>query len=155
LGGQASGERNVQEPKPRHRTLHKTANEGKEMTMGQLSISVSALAEIKRKALRRRTWFKVLDGAERAIISLTIRCVERIRSPKLAKIVTAIVTKLRDAMTSQVEKLKETIGRSLAQKLAKIALAWGNLSAKLWVEDQSFIQYLVIMQINTPKMFQV
>lgn len=120
-----------------------------------MTISVSALAEIKKKALRRRAWFKVLDETERAIVSLTIRCVERIKSPKLANIVTAIVTKLMDAMASQVERLKETVGRSLAQNLAKIALAWGNSSAKSWVEDQNFIQYLVIMRINTPRMFQV
>jgi dolichol kinase len=135
--------------------MRKTANEGKAMTAKQITISVGALAEIKKKALRRRAWFKVLDGMERAIVSLTIRCVESIKSPKLANIVTAIVTKLIDAMTSQVEKLKETVGSSLVRNLAKIALAWGNFSAKSWVEDKSFIQYLVIMRINTPKMFQV
>ena len=121
--------------------------------MEQAIIQISELVKIRRKALRRRAWYKILDRAERAIVSLTIRCVERIRSPKLAEIVTAIATKLKDAMTSQVEKLKKTVGRSLAQNLAKIVLAWGHSSAKRWVKDQGFIQYLVIMHINTPRMW--
>lgn len=122
------------------------------MTTHQETISVSALAKIKRKALRQKAWFKVLDRSERAIVSLTIRCVEIIKSLKLAKIVTAILAKLKDAMTSQVEKLRKTLGRSLAQNLAKIALAWGYSSAKRWVGDQGFMHYLVIMRINTSGM---
>jgi len=124
------------------------------MTTKQATISVSALAEIKRKALRRRAWFKVLDGTERAIVSLTIRCVERIQSPKLAKIVTAIVTKLKDAMTSQVERLKETVGCSLARKLSFIAQSWGYILASKWVWDSGFSQYLAVMHMNTPGMFK-
>lgn len=121
--------------------------------MEQAIIQISELMKIRRKALRRRAWYKILNRAEQAILSLTIRCVGRIRSPKLAEIVTAIATKLKDAMTSQVEKLKKTVGRSLAQNLAKIVLAWGNSSAKRWVKDQGFIQYLAIMHINTPRMW--
>jgi len=120
----------------------------------QAVIQISELVEIRRKALRRRAWYKILDRAERAIVSLTIRCVVKIKSAKLAEIVTAIVTKLKDAMTSQVEKLKETVGRSLAQKLSLIAQSWGYRLASKWVEDSGFSQYLAVMHINTPGMFK-
>jgi len=116
--------------------------------------SVSELIKIRRKAMRLRTWFKVLDGTERAIVILTIRCVERVKSPKLAKIVMAIVTKLTNAMKGQMERLIDTFGRPLAQKLSRVAMAWGNRSAALWAEDLGFIQYLVTIQMNMPRTFQ-
>lgn len=117
--------------------------------MPDTSIPVDKLVEIRRKAMRRRMWFRVLDRAERAIVSLTIQCVKRIQSPKLAKIVTTIVAKLRQAMKSRVKQLVETVGRSLAQKLSRIAQAWGNKCAILWVKDPGFIQFLAVTQMNT------
>jgi len=120
----------------------------------QTIIQIGELVEIRKKALRQRAWYKILDGAERAIVSLTIRCVEKIRSPKLAEIVTAIVTKLRAAMTSQVEKLKETVGRPLARKLSLIAQSWGYILASKWAWDSGFSQYLAVMHMNTPRMFK-
>ena len=118
------------------------------------SIPVDKLVEIRSKAIRRRMWFKILDRGERAIVSLTIRCVKKIQSPKLAKIVTTIVAKLREAMKSRVKQMAETVGRSLAQKLSRIAQAWGNKCAIIWAEDPGFIQFLAIMQINTLMRFQ-
>lgn len=119
--------------------------------MPDTSIPVDKLVEIRRKAMRRRIWFRVLDRGEQAIVSLTIRCVKKIQSPKLAQIVTNIVAKLRQAMKSSVKQIVETVGRSLAQKLSRIAQAWGNKCAILWAEDPSFIQFLAIMQINKVK----
>lgn len=117
--------------------------------------AVDQLLEIQRKALRRRIWFKVLDKVERAIISLTIRCVDSVRSPKLAKILKAIVIKLREAMKGKVYKLMEKVGLPLAKKLGAIARSWGNLSALSWARDSRFIHYLTIMHMNTPTFFKV
>jgi len=113
------------------------------------------LAEVRNKALRHGAWFRVLDRTERAILSLTIRCVGRIKSPRLAEIVRAIVGKLRDAMKGRVERIMETTGRQLAQRLSQVAQSWGNISAKGWTEDLNFIQYLTITLMNTPAMFRV
>ena len=116
-------------------------------------VSVVELAEVRKKALRRRAWFRVLSKAERAIVSLTIRCVERVRSPKLAGMLEVIVCKLREAMKGKVERLKETVGRQLAHWLSRFAEAWGNVSARQWRSDLCFIQFLVVMHMNTPGMF--
>jgi len=113
------------------------------------------LAEIRNKALRHGAWFRVLDRTERAILSLTIRCVKRIKSPRLAEIVRAILSKLRDAMKGRVERIMETTGRQLAQKLSQVARSWGNRSAQGWAEDPNFMKYLTIMLMNTPAMFRV
>jgi len=116
-------------------------------------ISVGKLAEARRRAMRRGAWFRVLDRAERAIIGLTIRCVDRIRSPMLAKIVTATLIKLKLATESHVKRLVRTVGPSLARKVSGIAREWGNRSAKEWAWDPGFTQFLVVMRINTLRMF--
>jgi hypothetical protein len=124
------------------------------MTLGGI-ISVGRLVEAKRAALRRGVWFRALDRTERGILNLTMRCVDRIRSAKLAKILTAIVDKLLEAMKSKVERMVRVVGRSLAQKVSSIALSWGNRSASHWAEDPGFARYLAITQMNTPRLFQL
>ncbi len=119
------------------------------------NLTQANLAEIRKKALRHGAWFKVLDRTERAILSLTIRCVERIKSPRLAEIVRTILIKLRDAMKGKVERIMETTGCQLAQKLSQVAQSWGNMSAQGWAKDLNFIQYLAITLMNTPAMFRI
>ncbi|MGC9346350.1 MAG: hypothetical protein ACP5ER_06140 [Candidatus Bathyarchaeales archaeon] len=108
------------------------------------------LVSIRRMAMRRRVWFRVLDRAERAIVSLTIRCVERIRSVRLAMIVKAIVDKLKLAVKGRVERLMETVGSSLARKIGEIAVSWGNVEALKWASDKGFIRYVTVMEMNRP-----
>ena len=117
--------------------------------------SRSELTLIKWRSMRRKVWFRVLDRIERAIINLTIGCVQRVRSLKLERIISTIVDKLTNAMKSMLEKLTEDIGRPLAQKLSRIAWNWGNKSAVQWAEDHIFIQYLTIMQMNILKTFKM
>jgi len=113
------------------------------------------LVSVRRLAMRRRVWFKVLSRMERAVVSLTIRCVEEVRSVKLAMIVKAIVDKLKLAVEGGVERLMDTVGRLLAQKLSGIAVGWGNESACRWVEDCGFIQFLTVNYMNTPSLYRV
>lgn len=116
--------------------------------------SKSELSLVKWRSMRRKLWFKVLDRVERAIINLTIECVERVCSLKLERIISTIVDKLTNAMRSMLEKLTEDIGRPLAQKLSRIAWNWGNKSAVQWAEDHGFIQYLTVMQTDIPKIYK-
>ena len=111
-------------------------------------LSVGRLAEARKLALRRRVWFKVLDRVERGIIDLTVKCVVCIKSGKLAKLVTAIMGKLQSAMESTGERLVRTIGVSLAGKLSGVAVGWGNVSAKGWASDLSFVAFLVAMHVG-------
>ena len=128
--------------------------EKKRMTLDGV-LSVGRLAEARKAALRRGVWFRALNRVERGVLDLTIRCVDNIRSAKLATIVTAIMNKLELAMESMVERTVRTVGRSLAQKGSRIALSWGNRSAFQWAEDPGFARYLAITQMNTPRLFQV
>ena len=112
------------------------------------------LMSLKRRALRKRVWFKVLDRAERAIMDLTIQIVREIRSQTLKEMLMTISEKLMEAMKSQVAKLTETIGRVLARRIARLAFSWGNREALKWAKNPNFIRYLTIIEINTPEIFK-
>lgn len=107
------------------------------------------LMSLKQRALRKRVWFKVLDRAERGIIDLSITVVKKVRSSTLKEMLMIISEKLMDAIESQVAKLIETIGRPLAQKIARLAFSWGNHGALRWAENPSFIKYLTVMEMWT------
>ena len=108
------------------------------------------LVLVRRLAIRKRVWFKFLDKCERAIINLTINCVDKVRSAKLASIVKTILDKLTEAMKSKVERLMETVGSPLAFKLSMIALGWGNPSASWWAHDRDFVRFLAVNYMNAP-----
>jgi hypothetical protein len=111
--------------------------------------SRSELVSIKLKALRRKVWFKVLDRVERALIDLTIRVVDVVRSDRLAKVLSNPVRKLREAMKGLMERARE-VGRPLAEKLSRVARAWGNLESEGWAKDEFYIVYLGLSVLNRP-----
>jgi hypothetical protein len=110
--------------------------------------SVGMLAQSKELALRRGVWFRSLDRVERAIVDLTLQCVDCVKSVMLAKLLTAIMGKLEFAMESTIERLVRTIGVSLAGKISCVAAGWGNVSAKRWASDLSFANFLVAMHLS-------
>lgn len=107
------------------------------------------LISIKLKSLRKRVWFKALDKSERALINLTIRVVDVVRSGRLAKVLSNAVGKLKEATKSLLEKAGE-LGRSLAEKFSKVAQAWGNLGARSWAKDEFYAIYLGLSVLNKP-----
>lgn len=107
-------------------------------------ISSGKLSEIKKIALRKGAWFRVLSRIERSIIDLTVRYVDTIRSTKLAKIVTAIIEKLQTATENALDRLVRTIGLPQARKISAIGVRLGNSSAASWAEDLAFARYLAM-----------
>jgi len=117
-------------------------------------LSRSQLVKLRGKAHRRSLWFKVLNRAERGLMDLAIKIVERVRSLVLARSLISVVKKLKDAMESEVMYLMRTVGRVLAHKLSEIVQGWGNKSAQYWANDLDFIQYLAVMQKNLSPAFR-
>ncbi|MCS7140540.1 MAG: hypothetical protein NZ940_07675 [Candidatus Nezhaarchaeota archaeon] len=113
------------------------------------------LTHIRLEALRRRIWFKALSSLERALIDLVIRVVDKPKSPTLIDILARIIVKIKKAMMSPLKQIMEQIGRPLAKKISVIAMRWGNKSAAKWAEDESFIRYLAIMEMNSPPGFRL
>ena len=114
-----------------------------------ISLSVGAIVEAKKLALKRRVWFRSINRVERGILDLTVRYVDNIRSTKLAKVVTAILEKLQVTIESLADKLVRTVGLSLARRISLVAVSWGNRSASMWAEDRSFAKYLAFSSIKT------
>ena len=121
-----------------------------------VSLKRKLLAKLKRRAQRCRVWFSILKMGERRLMDLVITVVEKVRSPFLASVLEPIIKRLLDAMEGmeaflgRVAYLMRKEGRSLTQKLSRIAQCWGNKSAAGWPEDKGFIQYLTIMDLNKP-----
>ena len=107
--------------------------------------TVTILSLTKKLALRQKVWYRILSRVERAIIDLTLKYVDDIKSVKLAKLLTAIIDKLQSATEGTIDRLVRTIGIPLAEKISGLAAGWGNVSAKDWASDRSFAAFLAIM----------
>jgi hypothetical protein len=112
-------------------------------------LSRAALLRLRLRALRSGVWFRVLKSAERALVDVTIRVVDRVRSRVLARALLSVVGKLLDAQRSRVEVAVEEFGLPCARSLSLLAQGWGNESARGWMFDLSFARFLAVMHINS------
>jgi hypothetical protein len=106
------------------------------------------LNNIKTQALRAKVLFKTLSRVERAILNLTIRCVEKVRSPTLENALSTIISKITEALENRFLVKAERIGREKAEKLGDAAQKWGNKTASNWKTDKNFIIYLGVDSLN-------
>jgi hypothetical protein len=112
------------------------------------------LVSVRRKALRSRVWFKVLDRVERAILVLAPRCIEVARSPMLVDALAKILVKVAEALRSPLERFRSQAAMPLAGKISRIAQKWGNLDAEGWALDKGFIRYLAVCRFNDTSIFR-
>jgi hypothetical protein len=117
------------------------------------SLFVGELLEVRKWAMKRRIWFRVLSRIERGVVDLTIRCVNDVRSRRLAEVLTAILKKLRLAAESVVSKAVRSVGFAQARRISQIALSWGYRSALAWASDVGFARYLAVMRLNSSGVF--
>jgi hypothetical protein len=106
------------------------------------------LIRLKRKALRRGVWYKVLSRIERSLVDLAIRVVAKVRSVTLARSLAFVVKKLVDIFETGVQRQIQTIGLPLARRLSRIAQNWGNASAFHWASDLGFARFLAICAVG-------
>lgn len=132
-----------------------TSDESRRGIPARSIIEIKELVKTKAEAIRCGVWFKVLNRSERACIDLAIRVVKKIRSRLLAKVLTSIVKKLLSVMRRRVKRMMEEVGYLFAEKLSQIARSWGNVSAIFWAREPSFVRYLTIIYMNTPRIFKV
>jgi hypothetical protein len=105
------------------------------------------LIAFRLKAVRSGTWFKALHRIDRALIDLTIKVTDHIKSKTLANSINTIINKL-DLLSENIRMQTGKLGFILAEKLSKICQQWGNSSALKWVVDCSFVKYLAVMHLN-------
>jgi hypothetical protein len=112
------------------------------------------LIKLKLKALRSGVWFRTLNIVDRALVNLTIKVVDHVRSYTLVKILFSIIAKLENALESRILHALREVGFPLAYKLSLLAQKWSNDFARDWMYDVSFAKFLAIMHINHPATFQ-
>jgi hypothetical protein len=86
---------------------------------------------------------------ERAQVDLTLRMLERVRSPFLAKVLDSIIKKLSVALQSKVSALIQGVGFPQALTLSRIAKSWGHRTAEKWNNNREFARFLAIMHLNS------
>ena len=106
------------------------------------------LVKVRTTALRQKVWFKVASRLERGIVDLTIRCVEKIQSPVLARIVSKIIKDLEQILENDFLKTAEKAGHKIVGRLCKIASSWGNTRAPTWKHDVDFMRFLGVNALN-------
>ena len=126
--------------------------ESRRKTFGFLS--KEQLVKLRLRAVRAGVWFRALPRIDRVLVDLTIRVAGSVRSATLAKNLLAVTRKLEGLLENSLLRTFRKVGMSLAQKISLVAQKWGNTSAKIWASDVSFIKFLAVMYINTPKTFK-
>jgi hypothetical protein len=117
--------------------------------IGSMSLcSIETLSALRRFSLRKRIWYSSLTGVERSIVNLTIKIVDEIRSPLLAKTIKQVLLKLSNALKSGYMYRFEAAGRPIAERLGEVAFSWGNKAALSWKNDISYIRWLGMSQLN-------
>ena len=105
--------------------------------------------KVRSRAYRTRVWFKAISGVERAIIDLTIKCVENIRSVVLNGTISAIVSKILHCLEEGFMTRAEKVGRKVVESVCAAGKKWGNTTCSAWRYDQSFISFLGVNALNS------
>ena len=110
----------------------------------------SFLRGLRRKAVRRRIWFKALDGEDRSFYNLVVSVVDRVESEKLSRGILGIVLTLRDALKGEFARLVESFGVRRAWEAAESAVQWGYEAAWAWRRDEGLARFHAMIEINSP-----
>ena len=112
-------------------------------------LNKTQLTKLKKKAIRRGVWFTVLRRIDRALIDLTIKVRDIVRSYNLVKSILTIARKVQEVFQSKLAHGIKEIGIPLSRKLSLLAQNWGNKGTWKWVNDANFAWYLTITKLNS------
>lgn len=117
-------------------------------------MSCKMLLSIKRKALRKRTWFSELSNIERGLINSVLNAFESVKSRHLVAILERIIAKLRKTLESGFARMVESVGWELVRRRILQAVSMGCLGARRWLDDRGFAEFLTVLELNTPVAFK-
>jgi hypothetical protein len=113
-------------------------------------LSKSQLVKVKLKAIRAGVWFRALPKIDRALVDLTIKVSDGVRSAFLAQRILLVARKLEGFLESRFARAIREVGLPLARKLSLLAQQWGNTLAAEWAGDMGFARYWAIMLSGRP-----
>ena len=103
---------------------------------------------LKLKAKRHGVWFKALSRLDRALVNLTIKVADKVRSLRLIKALSRVLKKMEEAFENEISQAIRHVGFPLARKIGFLAKKWGNPYGESWMSDVSFAKFLAVMHIN-------
>jgi hypothetical protein len=119
------------------------------------------LARLMRKGWRAGVLYRCLKKSEYELVKLVIKLLDRVSSLLLARVLAPMIRKLLEALQGTPKLMIHVLGevnywmrkegRSLAEKISRVAQRWGNKSAYKWPRDIGFIKYLTIMNLPRNK----
>ena len=107
------------------------------------------LLKMKKRAMRVGAWFRGLSRIDRALVDLTIKVADSVRSAFLAQRLFVVARKLEGFLESRFSRTVVEVGLPLARKLSLIAQHWGNAGAYNWASDMGFARYWAAMLSGT------
>ena len=120
------------------------------------------LSKLKQKSIRsNNSWYRILSMDKRRFIDAVIQTVDKIRSSLLLKILTGFVEELLRAiggirgLIGNFAFEMRNFGYPLAQRVSVIAVKWGNSLAANWSNDEGFIRYLTVIDMNNLSIFRI
>jgi hypothetical protein len=116
---------------------------------GAVLLTKQGLIKLKSRACKNGAWYEILSRTERAIVDLTIKCVEKIRSPILARTINGIISKLAQTLQKTFIEKAHEIGTEISKRIVEIAQEWGNKNSSEWETDDNFIRFLGLTALNT------
>jgi hypothetical protein len=119
-----------------------------------LTFSRTQLVTLRLKAKRTGVWFRALSRIDRVLVDLTIMVADNVKSTTLTRNLQVIIRKLETILQDNHLRFLMDAASRQAQKLSLLAQRWGNVSAGQWVNDASFVLFLAVMRIHTPKTFK-
>ena len=108
------------------------------------------LIDVKKRALRRGIWHKVLDPIEKGILSLASQIVETIHSNILHAQISDIIAKLSDASKNGYQKHLEKYGIIRIKEIQIQAIKFNYYKALEVENDVNFMKYLIFLDYNQP-----
>ncbi len=91
----------------------------------------------------------MLKYFDSALINITIRTIDNVRSMKLIRVLNSILNKMKNSFSNKIYNFVVEKGLKLVSNLRFLAQKWGNNSAKKWIGEISFAKLLAVIQINS------
>jgi len=102
-------------------------------------------------AWRTGKYFK-LHPEERAILWISARILNKVKSQTLKEILFKIFDKINPKLTLKLKAFM--VGLEIVKKRVEQALMFGYKRARSWMRDTNYILYLGFTQINTPPLYR-
>lgn len=108
------------------------------------------LLKIRRRAIRKRVYYSALDRLERGILDLSARLLDSAQSVVLLQQLFEIVMKLEEALKGRFQRYVESFGVRRVAQIIMQAVKFGYREAVGWLRDPGFMEYLAVMDLNSP-----